>query len=249
MVVLHNAIAEVYHLQAVHTWEQGGDPEPAFALAREQLAVGLAEAPGHALFHQNLAWTAYFQGKVRLRSGRNPEPYLDEALSHAERALKLSNLPEVILCVASVYRLKAEAVVKEGGDPSSRLEQAHEALSRVLKLNPDHPEAFRSLGRLYTLEGQWRAATGGDPLRAFERAREALDRALVLEPNVAYFHLALARWALERDRRQPSAEIRELGLKSVEKAIQLRPGWPEALDLRATWPATPASGSLKAARR
>ncbi|NJL29696.1 MAG: tetratricopeptide repeat protein, partial [Thermoanaerobaculia bacterium] len=194
MVVLHNAIGELHHLQAIHAWEQGEDSEPYFALARKQYAEGLAETPGHAMLHQNLAWTAYFQAKVRLRSGRGPGPHLDEALNHARRALELSKLPGALLCVGSVYRLTAEAAVRDGRDPSRWLERSQEALRELLALNPNHPEALRSLGRLYTLEAQWRASTHRDATEAFERAHKTLDRALELEPEVAYFHLALARW-------------------------------------------------------
>lgn len=233
MVVLHNVIGEIRHLQAVHAWEQGEDPEPFFTEARKAYSEGLDAAPKHAFFHQNLAWTAYFQGKVRVRAGGDPGPYLEEALGHARRALELSTRPGAILCIGSAYRLKAEAALRQGGAPSRWLEPAQEALHRVLKVNPHHPEAHRSLGRLYTLEARWRTAMGGDPTAAFDRAGEALDRALELEPAVAYFHLAKARWAQERVRWQPSAEIRSQGLESVEKALELRPGWPEASRLQA----------------
>lgn len=249
MVVLHNAIGELHHLRAVYAWEQGADSEPYFALARKAYAEGLAQAPGHALLHLNLGWTAYFQGKFRLRSGSSSVPYLDEALRHAKRALELSTLPEAMLCIGSVYRLKAEAAVRAGDDPSPLLESSQAALQRVLALNPDHPEAHRSLGRLYTLEGQWRATTGTDPRPAFERARKELERALTLEPTVAYFHLAMARWALERQRWQPEDDIRELGLASVAKALELRPGWPEASSLLAAMWAAPESSPVSQADR
>lgn len=228
MVVLHNAIGELHHLQAIHAWEQGEDSEPYFALARKAYAEGLAQAPGHAALHQNLGWTAYFQGKFRVRSGKKPGPYFDEALRHTRRALELSKLPGAQLCVGSVYRLKAESAVRDGDDPSRWLERSQVALYELLELNPDHPEAHRSLGRLHTLEAQWRAASGADPRAAFERARESLERALALEPTVASFHLAMAQWALERERWQPSPEIRELGLARVRRALELKPGWAEA---------------------
>ena len=235
LVPLHNALGEIHQLQAVHAWEVGRDPEPFFDLARAALASAMAASPQQDAVHQNLAWVAYFEAKIWLRDGEAEGPLgaaLDEAQGHVRRALELSTQPGALLCLGSIHRLRAEAAVASGGDPTPWFQAAEKTFHELLVLNPRHAEAHRSLGRLWTLEARWSIGRGDLPEGAFLRARESLDQALQLEPDVAYFYLARAKWADVRHRWQAAPEVLSEGLLDAERALSLRPGWPEALRLR-----------------
>ncbi|MCB1036128.1 MAG: hypothetical protein KDD47_20060, partial [Acidobacteria bacterium] len=221
---------------ALAAWDRGQDPEPFFRMARSSYAEGLARAPEDAFLLQNLAWTAYFQAKFRVREGRSPEPFLEEAIHRARGADGRASQPGAILCLASAYRIEAEYAVRRGLDPTSALARAGKELQRLLELNPRHAEAHRSLARLETLEGGWRASRGEPAEKALADARRALERALELAPDVASFWLADARWALVAGRSQGgNAAAREVlmqGRASAERALALRPFWAEAEALR-----------------
>ena len=235
MAQLHNALGEVRHLQALAAWDRGEDPDPFFRLARQAYRRGLAQAPGEVLLHQNLAWTAYFQAKFRVRQGEEAGALLAEAAAEARRALAGARLPGAMLCLASVHRIRAEHEMARGGDPGASLAKAEAELRRLLELNPHHPEAHRSLGRLKTLEATFRSARGQSAGASLEAARSALDRALELAPGVASFWSADARWALAAGRWQTSEGGRKIlrrGAASADRALSLRPGWPEARALR-----------------
>ncbi|MEM7583667.1 MAG: protein kinase, partial [Acidobacteriota bacterium] len=227
---IHSVLGEAAHLQALDAWDHGVDPEPFFRRARQAYERGLEIARDNELLHQNLAWTAYFEGKYRVREGRDPGPLLEEAIDRARTALKLSTRAGALLCLGSAYRLQAEYEVLRRGDPSEALTAAEQAFRRILEQNPQHPEAFRSLGRLHTLEARWlmapwRAQRGADPGAAFDRGRAALDRALELETEVAAFGLADARWWRARAGHHPAgsadrSQAASAGLASTERALE-----------------------------
>jgi len=228
-------LGELRHFQALAAHGRGDDPGLFFARAREAYGRARELAPDHPVVLLNLAWTAYFQGKFRLRDGGDPTPHLDEAEKLCRRTLEAHRRPTALLCLGSVLRLRAEHRVESGGDPAEPLAQARALFEEIASLDPGDAEAHRSLGCLFTLEARWRHRRGEDPRPAFDLARRALDRALELEDDVALFWLADARWQLEQarwlaDAGRPATAVAEAvaaGQRSAEEARRRRPEWRE----------------------
>lgn len=230
----HSGLGEVFHVLAIHAWDLGGEPGPLLAQAKAAFRRAGELAPESPIPWLNLAWSEYFESKYGLRGRGDPGPSLDAALRHAQRAWELSGSPFALLCRGSAYRLQAEHALLAGADPSQPFAAAETAFKNCLEENSELAEAQRSLGRLYTLEIRWRSNTGQPTADAIRRARAALDRARELEPQLASFWLADARWALAipPPARQPSAL--EIGLAGAQRALEIRPQWPEALAARGT---------------
>lgn len=238
MFQLWSGLGEVFHLLALAAWDRGEDPAPDFERARERYREGLAVAPGSATIRVNLAWVSYFEGKVRWRRDEDPEPYFEAALGHLGPASPSPGLAGDVLCRASIWRIRAERWLAHGRDPWPALRKSRLGLEALLRANPNHAEGHRSLGRLATLEGRALMRQGADPRSAFDTAASAIDRATVLAPDVDVNHLAKARLALRRlewlgaDSEDGASSYRS-GIESADRALALRPGWPEARALRA----------------
>ncbi|MEM9594058.1 MAG: protein kinase [Acidobacteriota bacterium] len=237
---LHSALGEAHYLRALDAWDRGGDPSPHFEAAEGAFRRALELAPGHVAAQQNLAWVAYFQGKFAVRGNRDGKAHLDRALGLSREVLLTSRTPGAALCEASALRLGAEGIWRRGGDPSDPLKEARRGFEGILERNPRHGEAHRSLGRLATLEARWLLDSGRDPAGAFQRSRASLDAARRWSPEEPIVWLADARDGLERGlwhrdggRSAEETAAVERGRVSADRALTLRPGWAEAVAVRA----------------
>ena len=232
MFQVHSGLGEVFHVLAIQAWDRGGDPGPLFSRAKAAYRRAAELAPESSVPWLNLAWSEYFEAKFRLRSSGLPGAGLDAALRYARRARELSDDPLKQLCLGSAHRLRSEHALLAGTDPRPAFAAAEAALRSSLAKNPRLAEAQRSLGRLYTREIRWRAGRGQPVAAAIERARVALDRARELEQRLPSFWLADARWALAIPPPERRRFDLELGLSGAQRALDIRPGWPEALAAR-----------------
>ena len=194
-------LGELLHLRAIAAHHRGDDPAPLFAHARQAHARALEFVPDQPAALLNLAWTAYFEGKFALRSGRDPAVELAEAEELCRRSLDFRRRPRALLCLASVWRMEAEHSLNQGVPEAASVQiaKAQEAFREILTVDASHPEAHRSLARLLTLEAQRQRQTGEDATAALAQARTFLDLALKLGDS-ADFHLADASWYLEQAR-------------------------------------------------
>jgi serine/threonine-protein kinase len=194
------ALGEVFHLQAFAAHTRGANPSLFFERARHAHGRALELAPGQPVALLNLAWTVYFEGKFALRDGADPTALLAESEGLCRRSLEARRRANALLCLGSVRRLQAEALVNAGEirEAGPRMADARLLFEEILSLDPNHAEAQRSLGRLFTLEARSLRARGENPAPAFERARQALDKALDLEKEILFFWLADVRWHLEQ---------------------------------------------------
>lgn len=233
MIHLYNVLGMVYYFRGIYAWEAGESPEPWFAQAVVTYEKGLALAPNSRRLHQNMGWVYYYAGKFKLRQGLDPRGDFLKAEKRLEKAIAQGKDVEAILCKASIERLKAEYAFANQLPFKRHQQEAAKDIRDILEINPNYPEAYRSMGRLYTLMARESMLRNEDPQIFFAEGRKALSKALELEPNSPYFHLADARWYLQkalwelRQGRKADA-LAALGQESVAKALALRPAFAEA---------------------
>lgn len=225
------SLGEAFHLRAVSAWESGRDPTDSFAAARQEHERALVLAPQQSIPQVNLAWTAYFQGKFRVREGEDPGDFLNEAIRRGNRVLESRLDLPALLCVASADRLAAEFKLDRGTDPSAELAASEDALLRLISADPKSIEGHRSMGRLKTLEARWLRATGRDHQEATRQALDEVDLALEIHPGLARSWLAKAQIALFLAASGES-DAAQWGLESADRALALREAWPRAREIR-----------------
>ena len=240
MFQVQAALGETFHAQAIHSWEQGQDPDDAFARARRHHRRAMELAPESPIPRLNLAWTAYFEGKVLLKAGQDPRPLLDEAERIVDQVSRSLRSEGQRTCAGSVLRLRGEWQIHRGKDPELYFGPAEEIFVALTEDNPRSGEAFRSLGRIWTRRAERLSFQGDDPQPAFARARELLDRGLELSPDNAYYLLASAHWHnsygswLGTLATTPSADESDplaSALLQARAAHRFRPEWQEAAEL------------------
>ena len=235
---LYNVLGMTYYLRGIYAWEAGQDHEPWFAKAESTYGQGLALVPDSRRILQNLGWVHYFKGKFKLREGLDPSDAFRDAAILSQKAIAQGNDLEAQLCLASIERLRAEAALHWGGDFESHWHEALRGFEKLLTMNPNYAEAFRSLARLHTLDARWRILQGVSPEAAFDLARTAMDKALTLESGSPYYYLADALWHLHKGlwlkrSGQPVGKLVRDGLACAEKCLALRPEFAEALVVKA----------------
>jgi len=228
IVNLYTMIGWSWLLLAQNAWERGAAPEQYFEKALAVCEDGAQRVSNPRSIYHSLATIHYFRGKFRVREGRDAEADLAQASTYAEQALTIAASAETYIILASAARLQAEREFLTGQAPETNLILAQEALAAVLDINPNHPEAFRSLGRLFTLRARWLMAQGKDPGSAFERARRYLDQALARAPTAPYFLIADARWHIHRAAWRPPEATHAERLRRLAEALRTRSDLPEA---------------------
>ena len=223
--------------------EMGADPMPDFARAFQTYRRGAEVAPDYSLVYQNEAWAHYFAAKYRIRRGESPEPHIEEAFAKARRASDLDETVGVKLCVASLYRLRAEYLWSSKRDPQADLKAARRAFNALIKENPTYLEAWRSSGRLATLDARWRIATGRDATDALALAQEHIDRAHELRPGLLPILTARARLGLVNTRMDEPSPSNETAAAAIQ-VVEQRNDWLEALAIYASVRGRQISGTL-----
>jgi serine/threonine-protein kinase len=238
MAHFYSVIGEAIYLKAVQAWDRGGDPAELFKQAEEVYRQGIEVNPKFSYLHVNLGWNYYYRGKFLVREGKSPNGYLTRAINEGRQALELATHDGATLCIGSAYRMLAEHDLISGRNPEANLSRAEEAFVELLRRNPKHVSAYRSLGRLHTLEARWLASRRRDPLDAFSRAGQALEEALQLKPKAPTICLAEARrclrmagWLIAQN--QPAESLLVRGLKYADVALDARNDWAEAMAVRA----------------
>ena len=166
----YERMSKIWLLRAQHAWANGTDYADYHTAGLAICAQGLAMNERLTYLNRNRAFLLYFKGKYTLRQGLDPTPYLNEA-AVAASAFEGS---EAILTRGSIERLRGEWALLRGKDPTEALRLAEASFKAVLKLDPSHVEAQRSLGRLYTLKAAWLSGQGEDIGSITTEAKTAL---------------------------------------------------------------------------
>ena len=224
----YGVLGRAYHLRARRVGEAGGDPEPDFVRAFETYERGTSIASTQSVLHQNWAWAHYFRAKHAVRTGTgSPQRDFAEALRKSERALKTGGKHGAKLCIASVYRIRAEFEWKRGRNPAKDLRMARATFDALIKERPGLVEVWRSSARLATLQARWNLQNGQDAEDALSRAWADVTRAQSLR-SLAVVQLALVRLALVSSGGKAFSRRSE-AVAAIRALRDQRPNWPEGL--------------------
>ncbi|MCY1020138.1 serine/threonine-protein kinase [Pyxidicoccus sp. MSG2] len=236
---LHFGVGAIHIARAREAREHGGSPFPLLDEAEAAYARGLALAPKGGLGDNNLgevhAWRARYQREL----GGDPGPSARAAVEAYQRAIE--RLPRHAVPRANLGRVLhtlAAYELEHGKDPRPELSRAEEALRRALELNPRETEAWRSLGEVHTVRAGWLMRRRQAPDAELAAAEGAFTKALELAPDDGEARLAFGSfWRTHAEWRagtgQDAKADVERGLSLVEAALATRPGWAEAVELRA----------------
>jgi len=230
LVQVFNVLGLLYLSEARFARSIGRDHEPYFRKGLAIFEKGLGKRPDSRLLNQNLAWTLYFRGKLSVRDGEPSQDDLIRAERIVDKALAQGRSLDGLLCLASIYRIRAEALFDSGEDPRVLLEDSEALLGEVLGINPSLTEAHRSMGALLILAARHHQRRGEDPIPLLDRAGDALDRALENGRAVPLNAITAARLAYYRAKWQDFA-YREDGLRWIREALSRRPEDRDAHEL------------------
>ncbi|MDJ0838080.1 MAG: protein kinase [Acidobacteriota bacterium] len=221
--------AHLLQVTALDAWNNGKPYAEYFERGKAICREGLARLPGNYKLRIRLAHLLYFQGKFLVRQRSNPGDLLDRTIAILQEARQKVSSNDIFILLGSAYRLKAEYVMVQGNRPDRLIDSARSAFESVLRVNPKHREANRSLGRLATLEGRLLLSRGKDPTDVFNAAAVYLDKALAAGPQSPLVQVALGRLAHSQSR--PASW--DQGLEYLDRLLAIRPDHPEALAVKA----------------
>lgn len=232
---LHNGEGMALSELAREAWERGEDPAELSAEAKACYRRAIQVAPAQSYGYLNLSdqlitesrWLAapraMAEAEAVVRQGRRVAPDDQDLLGNAGHG----------------SAVRVAWAVGSGADPRSQVQAGEAVLAKALALDPKNHDVWLYLGQLRAAYAQWKARWARAGEADFTAAREAFDHALAAEPTSQEAQLSLgqlwraqAEWerAQGRDARSAVAQ----GLARAEALLQARPGWAEALALKAT---------------
>jgi eukaryotic-like serine/threonine-protein kinase len=237
---LHNGLGIALAGQAREAWERGEDPFPLLAQAQDAYARAIAVAPQQGWGQNNAGEVHATRAAYQLALGENPEAELRAAEAAYQQAL--ARLPGQAAPWANLAKgraLQAAFALERARDPRPDLTKAEEALARSFRLNPEEPDAWRTRAEVLALRARWLARQPSAPAdETFEQAAQAFEKTLQVLPRSPEHRAALGHlcqeWALWRKKAgaDPLPPLKRT-LALAEELLAVRPGWPEALLLRA----------------
>jgi serine/threonine-protein kinase len=225
---------------ARESWDRGGNPSPFLEQARASFGNAIAAAPERGISRHNLSEVLLQQARYEHARGESPEASLRAAMSTVHEAMKrLKGFPQPWANLGTAHVLQAAFELEHGREPSQSLARAEEALRTAYTLNPQSAQTAQYLGESQALRARWKARRGQARDEDFEQAARHFQKALELAPashatRLAHGHFC-REWASWRARtgQDPEAPLTQ-GLAQAEALAAARPGWPDALILRAS---------------
>ncbi len=138
----------------------------------------LRASPKFFSTHLNLGTVLVMLGDRAWRKGENPTATWAEAEKLFSRARKRNiDAFGANLCLASLYRSKAEWAVKKSlKDLPAAVERLRYQAYRLLQISPDSPKGYRILAYSFLLEAKGTKSGKKDFLKLLDRARDALKK-------------------------------------------------------------------------
>ncbi|NMO21072.1 serine/threonine protein kinase [Pyxidicoccus fallax] len=254
---LHHGVSLVLLELAREAWDRGADPFPILDRAQAACEQAIAVAPKQGYGQNNLGEVRTLRALYRWMLGQDPKA---DALA-AERALSdaLVLLPGMALPwanLARVHHLRAVLALEQGQDPAPALARAEAALREAFTRNPEELQAWLAQGRVLEVRARTFTSRGRRELAgaAFEEAARAFEKTLQQEPGQQEAQLAFGQFCRERAlwMRASGQDPRpwlEQGLEVADALLVARPGWADALLLRASLLSTETRPPLEQARK
>ena len=252
---LHDGVGMLLQEQARQAWDEGKDPDILLDQARAAFARAIAAAPDQAFGYANLGLSFCIKADFDRARGRDPTAAATAAVTAIGEGLqRMPGRPLFLGMLARAQTILAARALEQKRDPGPHLDVASDAIRRALERNPNEPGALLSLGHTRATLARFRAARRQGRAEDFEAAAEAFRKAIVIAPDdqdaqIDFGHLcrAWASWAGEASK-DAAGPLRE-GLALAGGLLAARPGWPDALALRASLLLAEAEGSARPEER
>jgi serine/threonine-protein kinase len=237
---LHSGIGTVLLDQARAAWDRGLDPFPFIDQARTSYEQALAVAPTFAIAHGKIG-VAFSERAVFQRArGEDPAASVREAVAAFRRASERTpDDASTWAGLAMAHAVAAGYDLDRLRDPTASLAQARAAVDLALARTTKVKEVMLADGEVKAVQALWRARTGPGRTEDFATAAQSFAKALDLAPDdpggrVQYGRLCRGWASWRKNRRQDPIPALRQGLDLAEQALAMRPGWPDALVLRAS---------------
>jgi serine/threonine-protein kinase len=252
---LHIAAGQLLHDEARQAWDEGKDPDIVLEQARAAFARAIAAAPVQGYAYSNLGQSFCIEAELDRTRGRDPTPAALAAVAAAGEALqRVPSHPRFRAILAKARAILAARALEQGQDPGPLLDEASAAIRRSLETKPNDYVALLSLGQVKATRARFRAGRRQGRAEDFEAAAEAFRKAVAAMPGnpearlgFGHFCRAWASWATEAGQ-DAAGPLRE-GLALADGLLAARPGWPDALALRASLVLVEAEGSARPEER
>ncbi|AEI62805.1 protein kinase domain-containing protein [Corallococcus macrosporus] len=236
---LLNGAGLVLFEQAKEAWERGEDPSGLFEEALATLERAISVAPQQGFAYHNVSEVLLQRAAYQQVLGEPPDERLRAAMAASSESMeRLPDFtqPRINLARAHVS-LALMAFEQRRRDPRQELTHASRALAQALARNSNSAEGWQWEGEIRALRARWRAWKGQGRSEDFEGAAHAFQKAMELAPEreeallaSGRFHREWATWLQARGGAPEKAL--EQGLKAIDGALALRPGWPTARFVR-----------------
>jgi tetratricopeptide (TPR) repeat protein/predicted Ser/Thr protein kinase len=202
----HHAVGTATRIRSRHA----ADPEAALTDlhdATASLSTAVELEPGNAVFLDDLAYAHDRRARILMRSGADPTPDLDQAISLYHRAIEAApRYPNSRNNLGIAHWRRAVWRQALGEDPTGDLDRAAATLESAVGLNPSYAIAWANLGMILRTRALAALDAGDEPATTLTEAAAALDRALQINDSLAFATLErLAVDNLELRRRAPNA--------------------------------------------
>ena len=244
-------LAWAQRIRARWQLQQGADPGEALAALRRLDA----EARGlDANVAPHVAWAAcdaaLLEAVQRARGQADAAGAFDSAVQECRLQERAGIRLEVRLLETWGRTLQAAALGAGGLDPRAAIAEAR-SLLRAARGRGVPLERLYLQSRLDELSARDAQARGRDPSARLRDAERSARSLVAQAPGWPLGHVALARverTRLELHGRQEALADARSGLESASRALELRPGWSEALALKAGFEQALARASRGAGR-
>jgi eukaryotic-like serine/threonine-protein kinase len=250
-----NGIGSVLMEQASIAWEHGRDPEPLLrdAEAAFRRAAELAPESGYA--YDNTGEVLVQRAWLARARGNDPRAHVEAAIDQFRQATeRIPNNTTFWADLGMAHAIVAGYDLDHGRDPKTSLDAAATALQKAVASNQSDAQSQLYIAEVSGLRARLAAREGrGKPDELAEVAR-AFQQAIELAPDNQDYRLVFGQfchaWAAAESLagRDASAAF-DAGLRVVNAVLDRRPGWPDALVLRASLELLQAQAASDAARR
>jgi serine/threonine-protein kinase len=206
----------------------------AFDNALDACGRSLAIDPGRSSVHERLSHLYWRWADLVNDRGGDPEPFLDQSIAAANRAIELDpESVEALFTKGGALTVTALRELGRGGDPRPALEEAVASFEAAIAIDPRAVLAHDDLGYAWERLGLYQMSIGIDPQPALERAVEAFGRAIELNPAYAnaYNNSGIALWRRAVYEMRTGADPRstfEQAVSSFDAAIERDPDYAYA---------------------
>lgn len=179
---------------AYFQWKIGKDPVPRFKKSEEAYRNAVRSDPNLVFPHCNLGHNLISQAEYGLRTGKDPERLISDAMDSFNLSRKMKpNYFNAYWDSAVAYRILDEYALLNGRKPS-HFNQIEPMLKKAQELRPDLYFGFYEEGLAHLQIARSQLAEGNSPERELELAKKYFDKSLKLNAEDSEVYVAIANY-------------------------------------------------------